>query len=137
MDETAPNLSYDTAYDALQRRIRQQYAGQRAGLNQALASRQVQGSGVAIAPIASLGAQEAGAMGQGAGQIGLQQSSDAVARRYQGEDYAQQMYMLQNDNERRNALARRLGQNQLTAMGISGGINAISSLGYGSLQGGA
>ena len=133
-EKSTPDQTYGAAYNALSERIARQYAGQRAGLNQQLASSHVLGSGVSAAPMAALGSQEAGALNSAAENIGQNQAQNAIARRWMGEDYAQQMKLSQmySDWQRRNA--ERQGRNSLTGGIVGGGLAAVGAV-YGGPMG--
>ncbi len=76
-----PTNDYASAYGALGRRIQANFAGQRANLNQELATRGVNTSGVSAIPSARLGAAEAGARDEAAAHFAELQAGTKVQDR--------------------------------------------------------
>lgn len=128
MGESTPDQTYGAAYNAISDRIRRQYAGERAGLNQQLASAHVLGSGVSTIPMANLGARQAGDLSSAAETIGTGQAQQNIAKRWMGEDYQNQLTLAQLGYSNQDAIARRMGQNQLYGGAISGALTAAGSL---------
>ena len=130
----SPDQDYAQAYSALQRRIAANYAGQRAGLNQELATRGVQTSGVSAIPSTAMRAQQAGEESGLAGQFGLEQARTKIQDRQLQEQYARQLQMMQSGFDMQSSLQRSLGNQQLMGSILGGGIGALGSLGSGYLM---
>lgn len=123
-----PSTDYAASYDALSKRIANNFAGQRSGLNQELATRGVQTSGVSSIPSAALRTGEADAQNQVAGQYALEQAHTGIEDRRRQEDFAQQMKMAQFGYDQQSAIARRQANAGLTSALISGGLGVAGSM---------
>lgn len=123
-----PTTDYADAYDALTRRIKGNFAGQRAGLHQDLATRGVATSGVSSIPLARLGGEEAGELDDVAAQFALEQASTGIEDRRSAEAFSRAKELSQFNFDMESALARRLGKNQLTGQVIGGGLAAGGAL---------
>lgn len=119
-----PTQDYATAYNALKARLGQSYAGQRANLNQELATRGVQTSGVSSIPSSRLGAAQAGEEAGLAGQFALEQARTKISDRQAAEQFARDRELAQLGYERQDALQRRAAKAGLESMLISGGLAA-------------
>jgi hypothetical protein len=120
-----PSTDYAASYDALSRRIASNFAQQRAGLNQELATRGVQTSGVASIPSAALRTGEAGAMNDIAGQFALEQAHTGIQDRQAAEAFARQKELAQIGYDNTNAINRRMANAGLQTALISGGLGAV------------
>lgn len=120
-----PSTDYASAYDALSKRIQQNFAAQRGNLNQELATRGVQTSGVASIPSAALGIGEAGAMNDVAGQFALEQAHTGIQDRQAAEAFAREKELAQLGYDRNDAISRRQANSGLQGALISGGLGAI------------
>lgn len=132
MADYNPSTDYAASYDALSRRIAQNFAGQRKGLNQELATRGVQTSGVSSIPSANLRVGEAGAMNDIAGQFALEQAHTGIEDRQAAQAFERQKELTRMGYDYNNAISRRAASSGLTSSLISGGLGALgSSLGPG------
>ncbi len=133
MPEYDPSADYAASYDALSRRIASNFAGQRANLNQELATRGVSTSGVAAIPSAALRTGENEAKDQVAGQYALEQAHTGIEDRRRAEDFSRQLQLAQYGYGQQDAIARRAANSGLQAALISGGLGAVGSLGASAL----
>ncbi len=123
-----PSTDYAAAYDALSKRIQSNFAAQRGNLNQELATRGVQTSGVSTIPSAALRVGEAGAKNDVAGQFALEQAHTSIEDRRRAEDFNNQMKMAQYGYGQQDAIQRRMANSGLEAALISGGLGAVGSV---------
>lgn len=130
-----PTQDYAASYNALKARIANSYAGKRANLNQELATRGVQTSGVSSIPSARLGAAEAGEEASAASDFALEQARTTVADRQAALQFARTKELNQIGYDRQDALQRRMSQGGLQSALISGGIGALGSLAGGPVGG--
>ncbi len=121
------DADYGSAYNALKARIAASYAGSRDKLNQDVASRGVQTSGVATIPAASMLAGEAGAEAGGAEDFALEQARTGVREKEAATQFGRDMALGNNYFNNVSALQRRLGQNQLAGQIGAGSLSAIGS----------
>ena len=128
-----PSPDYANAYSALQKRVAANYAAQRGGLNQELATRGVQTSGVSAIPSTALRASQAGEESGLAGNMAMEQARTAVQDRQMQEQYQRQLEMMRQGFDMNSSLQRQLGQQQLVGGLIGGGLGAAGSLGAASL----
>ncbi len=130
-----PTNDYAASYNALKARIGQSFAGKRANLNQELATRGVQTSGVSSIPSAQLGAAQAGEEASAAGDFALEQARTTVADRQAALNFARQKELGQLEFDRTSSLQRRMASSGLQSALISGGIGALGSLAGGPVGG--
>lgn len=128
-----PSADYAASYDALSRRIASNFAGQRAGLNQELATRGVSTSGVSAIPSAALRVGESNAQDQVAGQYALEQAHTGIEDRRRAEDFQHNLELANLGFNNQNALARRMANSGLTSSLISGGLGAVGAVAGGYL----
>jgi hypothetical protein len=133
MADYNPSQDYAASYDALSRRISSNFASQRAGLNQELATRGVQTSGVSSIPSAALRVGENNAKDDIAGQYALEQAHTGIEDRRRAEDFANQMKFAQFGYDQTSAIARRAANAGLESALISGGLGAAGGIFAGSL----
>lgn len=133
-DPYNPDADYSAAYDALSRRIANNFAGQRANLNQELATRGVQTSGVSSIPAARLGAAEAGEMDDAASQFALEQARTKVSDRQAADQFGRDLQLTQLGWGQQDAISRRAANSGLQAALISGGLGAVGSMYSGSAR---
>lgn len=126
-DPYNPDSDYAAAYDSLSKRIASNFAGQRAGLNQELATRGVQTSGVSSIPSAALRTGEAGAMDDAASQFALEQARTKVSDRQAAEEFARNKELAQIGWDQQSAIARRQASAGLTSALISGGLGVAGA----------
>jgi hypothetical protein len=124
----SPDQDYSAAYNALKARTSAAYAGSRGQLAQDLATRGVQTSGVSAIPEASMLASEAGAKAAGAEGLASQEGGDVARANLLAQQQAGQLNMATTLQGNQNALARRLGQNQLAGQIGAGALSAVGSL---------
>lgn len=122
-----PSKDYAASYNALSRRIASNFASQRAGLNQELATRGVNTSGVASIPSAALRTGEANALGDVAGQYALEQAHTGIEDRQRLDAFNQQKILAQMGADRQDAMGRRMANAGLTSALISGGLGAAGA----------
>lgn len=118
---------YAPAYGALQRRITASFSGQRANLNNELASRGVGTSGVSAIPSSALDSAQAGQEAGAAGHFAEAQANTAIEDRRRAEEFDRQKQLMQYGSDIQNAMQRRLAQSQLQGQLIGGGIGAVGS----------
>lgn len=123
-----PDQDYNSAYNALRARIAQGYAGQRANLNQELATRGVQTSGVSSIPSGRLGAAQAGDEAGAASQFALEQARTAVSDRQRAEEFERNKYLYGLAGSQQDALSRRMADAGLQTALVSGGLGVVGSL---------
>lgn len=127
-----PTPDYGAGYNALKAKIAASYAGSRGQLNQDLASRGVQTSGVSAIPVSSMLASEAAAGAGGAEDFALEQARTGVREKEMGmEADLQRRNAIDINNadfSNRSVLARRLAQNQLAGQLGAGSLAAIGSI---------
>lgn len=121
-----PSQDYAASYDALSKRIASNFAQQRSGLNQELASRGVQTSGVASIPSAQLRVGEANSQNDAASQYALEQARTGVARQDAAMNFERQKQLAQLGYDQQNALSRRMAQSGLESAAISGGVGGLT-----------
>lgn len=134
MPDYDPSQDYASSYDALSRRISANFGQQRVGLNQELADRGVQTSGVSAIPSTTLRVGENSAKDQVAGQYALEQAQTGIADRVRAQEFQQQDYLANLGYNNQNALARRMGNSGLQASLISGGLGAAGSVLSGAMR---
>lgn len=130
-----PTADYSAAYGALGRRIQSNFAGQRANLNQELATRGVNTSGVSAIPSARLGAAEAGERDAVAARFAELQAGTKVQDRQRLDEFNNQKTLFQMGADRQDAMARRQAQGGLESALISGGSGAVGTV-FGGPMGG-
>ena len=126
-----PNSDYASAYGVMQDRIKRNFAGQRQGLAQELATRGVQSSGVSAIPLGQLGAAEEGQKSDLAGQFALQQANTGIEDRRSAENFSRQMQLGEQGFNMQDALNRRLANQQMQGQIIGGLLGAAGSIGGG------
>ncbi len=123
-----PSNDYASAYDALTKRIQQNFAQQRGDLNQELATRGVNTSGVAAIPSAALRTGEAGEMADVAGQFALEQAHTGIEDRRSAEQFEREKQLANLGWDRQDSIARRAASAGLQSALISGGLGAAGSV---------
>jgi hypothetical protein len=119
-----PTPDFNTAWEAVNRRIKTNYAGQRAGQQGDLAARGVATSGVSQIPLESTNRAEGNDISDAAGQFALSQAETGIEDRRRREDFARQKQLMSMGYGFEDAMNRRLAQNQLTGGLIAGGLGA-------------
>lgn len=123
-----PDQDYSAAYNALKARTAAAYAGQRGTLNNDLAARGVETSGVSAIPMSSLLASEAETNAGGAQNFALEQARTGVREKEAATQFVYDTALGQQGFNNQSALSRRLGQNQLAGQLGAGGLSAIGSV---------
>jgi hypothetical protein len=129
--DNSADMDYAAAYDSLRRRIASSYAAPRANLNQQIATRGVQGSGVATIPAGRMMAAQAGEESGLAQQIAARQAGTNVQDRQLAAQMAHQEELAQMGFDMRSSLQRSLAGSQLQGAVIGGGLSAAGSLAAG------
>jgi hypothetical protein len=122
-----PTNDYNVAYEAAGRRLDQNYAKRRAQLNQEIASRGVNTSGVALIPGAELGEQEQNDRADLAGRFALEQAHTGIEDRQAAENFDRNKELARLGYDAQAALSRRLAKGQLQSGLIAGGAAGLSS----------
>jgi hypothetical protein len=126
-----PTQDYAASYDALQRRLRSNFASQRGQQQQDIATRGVSTSGVSQIPLEATAREQGLAESDLAGQFALEQARTGIEDRRSAEAFERQRQLGAEGFGREDALRRRLGQQQLYGGLIAGGLGLAGGLAAG------
>lgn len=129
-----PTQDYNAAYDALKARIATSFADKRANLNQELATRGVQTSGVSAIPSGRLSAAQAGEEAGAASNFALENARTMIDDRQRAEQFARDKELATLGWDRQDAISRRMAQSGLQSAAISGGLGAVGEVFSGSAR---